>query len=72
MIDGEESYSIMNIKEADSSPGDIKGEISIDFCLDNNNKYTLIVSDNGIRFPEYLNLRNTELLGLQLVIILTQ
>jgi two-component sensor histidine kinase len=32
-----------------------------------NNKYELTVSDNGIGFPEDLDFRNTESLGLQLV-----
>jgi two-component sensor histidine kinase len=72
MIDGEESYSIIDIKEADSFLVEIKGEISIDFRLDNSKKSTLVFSDNGVGFPEDFDLRNTELLGLQLVNILTQ
>ncbi len=34
------------------------------------NKYTLIVSDNGVGIPENINFENTETLGLQLVNIL--
>ncbi len=34
------------------------------------NKYTLIVSDNGVGIPESINFENTETLGLQLVNIL--
>jgi len=52
-------------------PEDRKGEIHIDFCSDNDNKFTLMVSDNGIGFPKNLDFRNTESLGLQLVITLT-
>jgi PAS domain S-box-containing protein len=35
-----------------------------------NTKYTLIVSDNGIGIPKYIDLENTDTLGLQLVSIL--
>jgi two-component sensor histidine kinase len=48
-----------------------KGEILIDFPLDND-KLTLIVGDNGVGFPEDLDFRNTESLGLRLVNMLTQ
>ncbi|MEA2005278.1 MAG: hypothetical protein U9O50_03335 [Acidobacteriota bacterium] len=34
---------------------------------DRRNKHTLIVKDNGIGFPEKLDFRNTETLGMQLV-----
>jgi len=49
-----------------------KGEITIDFSTDKNNKYTLVVSDNGIGFPKNLDIQNTDTLGLKLVNILTQ
>ena len=39
---------------------------------DNNGNITLIVSNNGVEFPEDLDWKNTESLGLQLVNILTQ
>ena len=45
-----------------------RGEICITLHLDTEKgKYTLIVRDNGIGFPEDLDFRNTETLGLQLV-----
>jgi PAS domain S-box-containing protein len=43
-----------------------EGEICISFCSDDN-KHTLIVGDNGVSFPEDMDFRNTESLGLQLV-----
>lgn len=50
---------------------DKKGEISIEFnSVDDN--FTLIVSDNGKGFPQDLDFRNTESLGLQLVNALTE
>jgi hypothetical protein len=36
----------------------------------NNGKFNLIIKDNGIGFPEGLNFKNTESLGLQLVNLL--
>lgn len=50
-------------------PGDNKGEINIEL-LKNDIEYTLKVSDNGTGFPDDLDFRNTESLGLQLVISL--
>ena len=46
-----------------------EGEIHIELYPDNN-MYTLIFSDNGIGFPDDLDFRSTETLGLQLVITL--
>lgn len=43
------------------------GEICIDFRSLTDNKFALIVSDNGIGFPKKLDFQNTESLGLQLV-----
>ena len=52
-------------------PDSRNGKISIKLLSDNDNKYTLVVSDNGIGLPENLDFRNTESLGLQLVNTLT-
>jgi two-component sensor histidine kinase len=49
-----------------------KGEIYIGLISEKNNKYTLIVSDNGVGFPDDLNFRNTDSLGLQIVITLVE
>jgi two-component sensor histidine kinase len=46
-------------------PGD-KGDILIDLSFDGE-KFTLVVCDNGAGFPEEVNFRETESLGLQLV-----
>jgi len=43
------------------------GEIRIDLHSDNDNKFILIVSDNGVGFPKDIDFRNTKSLGLQLV-----
>ena len=51
-------------------PGRAEGEISINFYSDNN-KHALIVSDNGVSFPEDIDFRKTKSLGLQLVSTLT-
>ncbi len=49
---------------------DIEGEIKIKFQK-KNDKFTLIVEDTGIGFPDDLDFKNTESLGLQLVNSLT-
>ena len=49
-----------------------KGKIKIALHHINKNKFELIVSDNGIGFPKDLDFRNTESLGLQLVITLVK
>lgn len=46
-------------------PGD-KGDILIDLSFDGD-KFTLVVCDNGAGFPEEVNFRETDSLGLQLV-----
>jgi PAS domain S-box-containing protein len=46
-----------------------KGEIIIDFSL-KNDKYQLTVGDNGTGFPEDLDFRKVESLGMQLVMLL--
>jgi two-component sensor histidine kinase len=53
-------------------PDGKKGKILIDFHLENDNNYSLIVKDNGIGLPEEYNLQNKDTLGLQLVDMLTQ
>jgi two-component sensor histidine kinase len=47
------------------SPGE-KGEIHVNLSL-NNGKLLLAVGDNGTGFPEHVNFRETDSLGLQLV-----
>ena len=47
---------------------DIKeGEIRVELCSDQDHQLTLIVGDNGVGFPEGLDFRETESLGMQLV-----
>jgi len=48
-------------------PGGREGEIRIELRLDDDKKFTLMVSDNGVGIPKDLDFRNTESLGLQLV-----
>jgi len=48
-------------------PNGREGEIRIELCSDNDGQFTLMVSDNGVGFPENLDFRNTKSLGLQLV-----
>jgi two-component sensor histidine kinase len=47
------------------------GKICIRLCSDRDHRFTLSVSDNGVGFPEDLDFRNTDSLGLQLVNTLT-
>jgi PAS domain S-box-containing protein len=49
-----------------------KGEIFVSMHLGENNKYDLVVKDNGIGFPKNIDFRRTDSLGLQLVTSLTQ
>jgi len=44
-----------------------EGEIRVDFHRDKHNKFALVVSDSGVGFPEDLDFRSTESLGLQIV-----
>lgn len=46
--------------------GYTKGQIYIKLTSHKKNKFTLIIRDNGVGFPEDLDFRNTETLGLQL------
>jgi PAS domain S-box-containing protein len=48
-------------------PDKREGKVLIRMTKRNKGKYSLIVKDNGIGFPEDLNFRATETLGLQLV-----
>ncbi len=47
--------------------GQTKGQIKINFTLDNNGLCVLTVSDSGIGFPQNLDYRNARTLGLRLV-----
>ncbi len=53
-------------------PNGREGEIYISMRLDSGSAYNLVVRDNGIGFPDNLDFRNTDSLGLQLVTSLTQ
>jgi PAS domain S-box-containing protein len=52
--------------------GETKKKIFISFQKDLNSYYTITISDNGCGFPENIDFRNTESLGLQLVISLVK
>ncbi|MDO9528313.1 MAG: histidine kinase dimerization/phosphoacceptor domain -containing protein [Syntrophales bacterium] len=47
-----------------------EGEIAIDFHPDGDKRLTLVVSDNGVGFPEDIDINDTETLGLRLISIL--
>ncbi|MBM4242004.1 MAG: response regulator [Euryarchaeota archaeon] len=48
------------------------GEINIEIHSDEEDNFTLIVSDNGVGLPEYINTEKTDTFGLQLVKYLTK
>jgi PAS domain S-box-containing protein len=48
-------------------PDNGKGNININLECRNNKEYEIIISDNGIGFPEEINYKQTKSLGLQLV-----
>jgi len=48
-------------------PDEKKGEIVVRMEMDDRENYQLLIKDNGIGFPEDLDLQRTETLGLQLV-----
>ncbi len=48
-------------------PDGREGEIHVEFHSDDDNKFTLLVSDNGVGFPQDADYRDMESLGLQLV-----
>ncbi|TSA56476.1 MAG: PAS domain S-box protein [Planctomycetaceae bacterium] len=47
-----------------------EGEITVDFHPDGDNRLELAVSDNGVGFPEDIDISDTETLGLRLISIL--
>jgi two-component system, sensor histidine kinase PdtaS len=49
-----------------------KGKININLLKDEDDNFNLTLSDDGIGFPESLDFRNTETLGLQLVNMLVR
>ncbi len=51
-------------------PNYMQGRIMVDFYKDDD-QFELVVSDDGIGFPQELNYKNTESLGLQVVNTLT-
>ena len=53
-------------------PYDRKGEIHIKLHSSDDNKFELMVSDNGIGIPKNMDIRNTDSLGLHLVNILAE
>jgi len=53
-------------------PGGKKGEISVRLHLNKQGKIALVVSDNGVGFPEDIDFLNIKSLGMQLVNDLTQ
>jgi two-component sensor histidine kinase len=48
-------------------PGNAKGSIRVGFSTGPDGRYTLVVGDNGVGFPEGSDFRQTRSLGLQLV-----
>ena len=52
-------------------PDGKEGEIYVSMHLNPDNNYDLIVKDNGVGFPDDIDFRDTESLGLQLVTSLT-
>ena len=53
-------------------PPDKKGKIRIKFYLDNGDNFILRVGDNGVGFPRNIDFRDTETLGLELVMTLVK
>ena len=53
-------------------PNRLQGEIYIIFTIDNEDRYTLTVKDNGVGVPADLDIHNTASLGLQIVCALTE
>ena len=53
-------------------PDKRKGEIGISFSSTSEDEFELIVSDNGVGFPENLDIRDTESMGLHLVRVLAE
>jgi len=59
-----------NVKN--KSISNITNNIGAKSSVNKNSQYSLVVSDNGLGFPEGLDFRNTDSLGLQLVNILVE
>jgi len=53
-------------------PGDSRGEIKVRLSENDDGNYELIISDNGVGFPEHLDFKRTKSLGLQLINKLAQ
>ena len=51
-------------------PNGARGKIAVGLERPAGGKFRLVVSDDGVGFPESLDFRNTESLGLQLVTML--
>jgi two-component sensor histidine kinase len=49
-------------------PNGKKGEIVVEMYPDKGEKYKLVISDNGVGFPEGLDFRQTKSLGMRLVV----
>ncbi|AKB74168.1 sensory transduction histidine kinase [Methanosarcina lacustris Z-7289] len=60
------------INSENKSISNIINNIGAKSSVDKNIQYTLVVSDNGLGFPENVDFRNTSSLGLQLVNILVE
>ena len=64
------AFPVINCGESSNitfATNKISNEIYICLRSYNENKFTLVVSDNGIGLPEDINFKNTKTLGLQLV-----
>jgi two-component sensor histidine kinase len=48
-------------------PGDEKGEICVEFGLDNQENNVLIVEDNGVELSDEIDFKNSGTIGFQLV-----
>ena len=48
-------------------PGNKEGKIKVNLHSDENERSVLVIGDNGVGFPEGIDYKNTQSLGLQLV-----
>jgi len=48
-------------------PEEKRGEVDIDFHRDKENRYAMVIKDNGVGFPKDLNFRRPGSIGLQIV-----
>ncbi len=53
-------------------PGKTKGEIRIEMTSDNKKNYILIVRNNGVKFPDTIDINNPKTVGLELVRLLAK